>query len=356
MTRLLPPPAYRLTLLFALLIAASSAPGCGVVSRGLGKGIGDGVLMSMTGETKKSAKLNARRKLLEANLVGDLGRQLGAGLREGAVAIGDDEREDLERTVEALIAVLAERTGRGLRENVSPEFRQMISKDIVGAFVDGLEEDLGDSLEETAEGLVTTIVETLRENIDSDATRLALSSAIRDSLHLALMEGRPGFPSVSETLELTLTQSLLNPMEDSVGDIAKQMEDSVGNIARDVNDTVKDSAVRTENTLKTVISALVIIIGVVGLMYALSRRQLARARESQAQARRGLESLGAALERLDDSTREQVLGKINEYRAVAGTMELPPQRAFEESPSEPSRSSAYFRSEPGSGGEDDDSV
>ena len=112
-------------------------------------------------------------------------------------------------------------------------------------------------------------------------------------------------PGVGVTLEETLTQNVLDPFSNSVGGVADR-------VAWQVNESAK----RTENLLKTIISGLIVVLGALAVLYFVRDRQARRARESEQQEQRGLRSVGAAMEVLDDETRRQVFDKLEDYKAL----------------------------------------
>jgi flagellar biosynthesis/type III secretory pathway M-ring protein FliF/YscJ len=111
-------------------------------------------------------------------------------------------------------------------------------------------------------------------------------------------------------------------------------------VADNVAGRVSEQAMRTENTLRSVIGVLVILAGVFVLMYVLSRRQLLRERAAQQQVEQDYRSMGAAVALLDDETRKSIQGKLDEYRAVGRSARPEPTKK----PDEPAgRSDDYLR-------------
>lgn len=244
---------------------------------------------------------------LEKELARKLGKQLGEGLASGAADISEEQRAELEATIEALLAVAARKSGQGLREEVGPEFRRIVRRDIVESFADGLRGDLGDSLEETTDRVVDRAVQSLVENLQDPSLRFTLGEVLRESVQDAVEGGNPASPGIGVTLEETLTQNVLDPFSSSVGGVADQ-------VAYQVN----ESARRTENLLKTIISGLIVVLGALAILYVIRDRQARRARESEQQAQQGLRSVGAAIEVLDDETRKQVKERLEDYEALLG--------------------------------------
>jgi hypothetical protein len=245
-------------------------------------------------------------RVLERALLVELGHQLGSGLSSGATEITPDQQAALESVIDGLLTVAATRAGQGLRNEVSPELREMVRKDIVGAFADGLRNELGDSLEHTIDRVVTQALVSLRTVMNEDETRYATSDLLRDSVYYAMREGQGGTPAISETIEFTLVNNVLDPLERTVGGLANQIAKSVD-----------DSARRTENTLKSVIGALLFVGCILGVLYVVRGWQLARATESSKQAAQALGGMDAALELLDESTRAAVEERLSEFQKVA---------------------------------------
>ena len=97
------------------------------------------------------------------------------------------------------------------------------------------------------------------------------------------------------------------------------VENSMGSLADTIAQRVDESAKRTENTLRSIISALVLILGVVFVMLYFSRRQLMRQQQRNDLANEDLRSVDAALQILDDATRAEVREKMQEYLDVRGS-------------------------------------
>jgi hypothetical protein len=310
MPRLLPP------LLLACLLAVT-APGC---AYRIGAGVTAGALDELGGDGKSAGLEGTADALAERALLVELGHQLGAGLSSGATEVTPEQRARLEETIDGLLTVAARRTGKGLRNEVSPELREMVTKDIVGAFSDGLRDDLGDSLEDTVDRVVTRAVVSLRDNLGDEQTRWMLSDLIRDSVYFAMRETQ-ATPAVAETLETTITENVLAPVEQSVGGITDV-----------VASQVEASARRTENTLKGIISVLVLVSSVFFMLYLIRNRQVRSLQEQAQVSERGLRNVDAALDLLDEGSRAAVLAKLAEYqhveeREVTRTQPPPPERS-----------------------------
>jgi hypothetical protein len=214
--------------------------------------------------------------------------------------------------------VTATRTAAGLRDEVSPALREMVRQDIVGALAEGLRGELGESLEETIDAVITRAIYALQRALQDPETKEAMASLLRESMYMAMREGRPGSQSVGDTLQETLTSNVLLPVESSVGGLTEV-----------VADRVDESAQRTENTLKAVISALVIILGVVLMAYLLRGRQLMRARQAA----------GDALRMMDEGTRARIMQNLPDYQGIVGGSTAKQQ----EEPPPPPPSTDYFR-------------
>ena len=285
----------------------------------VGSGLTAGVLDEISGEGRSEGVETMGDRVLERALLVELGHQLGSGLSSGATEITPEQREAMESVIDSLLTVAATRTGQGLRNEVSPELREMVRKDIVGAFADGLDNELGQSLEDTVDRVVTQAVVSLRRVINEEDTRYATSDLLRDSVYYAMREGQGGTPAVAETIEFTLVNNLLEPLEQSVGGLTDV-----------VATRVEDSARRTENTLRSVIGGLLFLGGVLAVLYVVRGWQLQRAQESSKKAAQALGGVDAALDLLDADTRAAVQQKLEEYQAVARgdqiNTPLPPKR------------------------------
>jgi len=289
-----------------VLIATLLGSGC---AYRIGGGAVAGALDELGGNGRTGGVETATEDLVERALLVELGHQMGEGLSTGATTVTPEQQAHLEQTIDSLLLVASKRAGKGLRNEVSPELRNLVVRDIVGAFSDGLRNDLGNSLEDTVDRVVARAVISLRETIDEPDTRYILADVLRDSIYLAMREGSAS-PAVGDTLRTTLTEDVLIPIESSVGGITNQ-----------VAYEVQAQAQRTERQLKGVISVLVVILGVGLMLYLVRNRQVRRLQEANTEAERGLRSVDAALEQLDDQTREQVFAKLQEYQTVAERLE-----------------------------------
>lgn len=268
----------------------------------VGGGLTAGVLEELEGNGRSGGLDGTADTLLERALLVELGHQLGQGLTSGAADITPEQQARMEATIDGLLMVAAKRAGKGLRTEVSPELREMVREDIVRTFAEGVRGELGGSLEETVDRVVARAVITLRETLSDEQTKLALSDLIRDAVYNAMREGEK---PVSETLQRTLTENVLVPVEHSAQSITDVVAQQVTEQAR-----------RTENTLKSIITVLVLVSGVFFLLWLVRNRQVQRLQEQNVEAERGLRNVDAALELLDTNTREAVLAKLDEFRRV----------------------------------------
>lgn len=308
-------------LLSPLILVLCLAPGCIYKAGG---GLTAGMMDEIAGNGRTEGLEGVITDLTEQQVFAELGHQLGSSLVSGATDITPEQQARLELAIEGALHVAAARTGAGLRDEVSPQLREMVQQDIVETLAAGMRGELGDSLQETVERVVAAAVHSLEESLKDPLFREAVSDTIRESTYHAMREGKPGMPGVGETLEVTLSENLLAPMETSVGGM-------VTNVA----DRVDASAKRTERTLQGVISALVVVLGVFLLMYLLTRRQLQRTRATVQVTQQELRTVGAALDHLDPQERARILGKLDEYHQVAGRAPKAPQQ--------PGRSDDYVR-------------
>lgn len=271
-----------------------------------GNNLAEGLLDEALGDTRERGAVDQiATDALEKQLLRKLGQQLGEGLTSGATDISDEQQAELEETIDALLAVAAYRSGKGLREEVGPEFRRIVRRDIVETFADGVRGELGDSLEETADRVVTRTVDSLQRELEDPALRFTLSSILRDAVYDAVEGGTPASPGIGETLESTLNDNLLDPFSNSVGGVADR-----------VAYQVRSSADRTENLLKTIIGGLVIVLLGLGVLYIVRDYQARRARKTEEEARRGLRSVDAAIEQLDEESREHVKSRLAPLRPL----------------------------------------
>ena len=270
-----------------------------------GANVTAGLMDEIQGKGESDGLESVADRVLERALLAELGHQLGEGLVSGAAEVTPEQQANLERIVEGLLDVAATRSSLGLRRDVSPALRATVQEGIIDALSQGMRGEVGDSLEETVERVIAQAFASLRRGIEDPSLQMALADLVREAIYSAMREGRPGTPGIGETLESTLTGNLLVPLEESVGG----MTDTVAV-------KVEDSARRTENTLQAVISALVVILGVFVLMYTVSRRQLARQRDTVLVAKQEIATMGAAIDLLDHGTRETIQSKVQEYQRV----------------------------------------
>jgi hypothetical protein len=292
--------------LLLLILVASLSSGCfykvgsglmaGVLDEAGGKGQSDGVDPVVSG-------------LVEKALLAELGHQLGQGLQSGVADVTPEQKAALEGTVDGLIDVAMLRAGKGLRNDVAPELRAMVQRDIVDAFAEGIRGELAPTLEQTVDRLVTRAIVSLRRNLSDEETKFATADLLRDSIYMALREGYAS-PAVGETVELTLQENVLSPVSNNVTDLANL-------IAQQVD----EQAVRGERTLRAVIGALIMIILVMSVLYTIQRRQVRRERMSKVRSEVDRKSFDVALEQLDETTRTAVLSKLGEIRGMVERIE-----------------------------------
>jgi hypothetical protein len=263
-----------------------------------------------------------------------LGTQLGEGLASGATTIPPEKRKELEETIEALIAVAAARSGKGLREEVGPEFRRIVRRDIVEAFSDGVRGDLGDSLELTVDRLVDRAMRSLEENLEDPGLRYTIGDVMRDAVRDAVEGSGPTNPGIGDTLQETLTTNVLDPFSSRVGGVADV-------VARQVN----QSAERTENLLKTIIGGLAFVLASLAVLYIVRDRQARRAREMEQQAQRGLMTVGEALDQLDEASRRRVQERLAAAETLFKGAVMTPEQATQ-AQKEPSRPFRFRRRKP----------
>lgn len=272
----------------------------------MGSGLMAGALDEAGGRGESVGLNGAVGNLLEKEVVADLGYQLGNGLMSGATEITPEQQADLERAIDGVVTVALLRAGEGLRDEVSPELREMVRKDIVVALAEGMRGELGASMEETVDRVVQKTADSVKEAVQDPELEDAVAALLRDAIYSAIQESRDERPGVGETLETTLTQNLLSPFERSIGTLTEQ-----------VADRVDESAQRTQQVLTAVISALIVLLGIVVFAYSLQQRQLRRERQAIFSAQQELRTVQAALAVLDESSREKLRGKLEEYQQVA---------------------------------------
>jgi len=293
----------------------------------IGSGLTAGVMDEMGGEGRSKGVEGVTEELLEKQLLVQLGHQLGQGLGSGVAEIDPEQQARLEQTISDVIDVAMRKAGHGLRTEVSPELREMVQKDIVRALSEGMRGELGASLEQTVDRVVARAVGSLRENLGDESTKMALADLIRDSTYYAVREGQVT-PSVAETVESTLTENMLDPIQATFLEVTDVLKYEVDSRTR-----------RTESTLRTIIGFLVVALGAAAMLYFVRGRQTQRLAERSAEAERGLANFDAALEALDPTARAAVLAKLAEYQAVTKR----PVLSVASAPPAPKRSQAYER-------------
>jgi hypothetical protein len=306
-----PPKPRRLRELRLALFAAALLGTSGCAYK-LGANLMGGVLDEAAGNGRTDGVDQVAERLLEKELAAEIGHQLGAGLMSGATEITPEQRQSLEDAIDGLLTVAAKRTGEGLRDDVSPAMRQLVRDDIIRALSEGMRGELGSSLEETVDRVVTRAILSLRRGLADPEMRMATAEMLQDSMYMAMREGRPGHQAVGETLQTTLTENLLAPFEDSIDSIA-------GTVAQKVEQQAK----QTERTLQGIIVVLTMVGFVFLAMFIVSQRRLQKEREHSIEAEQGLRSVGVAIDLLDDDTKKTLLGKIDEYRAVSVPRDKP---------------------------------
>ncbi len=266
----------------------------------IGSGAVRGALDELSGAGEGAGVEDVGESVLQRALLVELGHQLGQGLSAGLTEIAPEQKAEIERTIDQILAVTARRTGKGLRDEVGPELRNVIRRDIVLALTEGVHGDLSPELEATAERVILRATTSLREGISDPRLRFAIADLLRESVYMAMQEGQGTTPSVAETIHMTLTDSMLAPTKESITDLTNL----IGGRADSVVNTINDSAKRTENILLGVIGALGVAGAVVLIAFLTQSRQLRRVREASLQAEGGLRNLDVALDGLDEQSRE----------------------------------------------------
>lgn len=267
------------------------APGC--VYK-IGGNLTAGMLDEMAGEGRSDGLNGAARSLIEEQLIRELGMQLGDGLVAGATS--EDEQRRLEATVDAVIAVAAARAGQGLRDDVGPELRAIVRRDLAQALAEGIRTDVSGSLEEVVDKIVRRAALSAEDRFRDPALTVALADMLRDSVFLALREGRPGTPGVGESLRETLDADVLAPVESSIGGLADQ-----------IAGRVDESARRTENVLKSVIGGLLVLLAGLGVLYVVNQQQHARQRENARVNELEVERFRHAVSRMSEEERARFM-------------------------------------------------
>jgi len=300
----------------------------------LGGGLTAGMVDEATGKGRTDGVKEITDRVIADQAARQLGQQLGEGLTSGVQEMTPELKVQIETSVDDILAVAFARAGKGMREDLSPELREMVRQDIVQALADGMKGPVSDSMQQTADQVVKKTIASLSEALQDPVLRDSLASLIRESTYQALREGHPGSPGVGETLQTTLSENVLAPFETSIGGLTQT-----------VADRVDESARRTEHTLQGVISALVVILGVTVLLYALTRRQLNRERTQSQTAHLELRQFGAALGQLDEAARARLLGKLDEYQRAHGARESYVRKATAPGAPPRERSTNYYRDE-----------
>ncbi|MBA2321623.1 MAG: hypothetical protein H0V89_10755 [Deltaproteobacteria bacterium] len=291
-------------MLFPLLFA-----GCAYK---VGSGLVAGALDEIGGEGRTDGVETMADSVLERQILAELGHQLGSGLSTGATDITPEQQQRLEAAIDGLITVAALRAGQGIRNEVSPQMREMIRKDIVLALSEGFRGEISESLEEMVDRVISKAAYTLKTELRDEELKFAFSDLLRESIYIAMREGQGNTPAVGETIEETLTTNLLMPIEESVG-----------TLTQDVSSEVDYRANQTEKRLSNIISGLVVaffllMIGAAVVIEALRRRAV-RAQAVTADAVAQQKSINAALDLLDDATRARILEKASQDTPAPAT-------------------------------------
>lgn len=293
-------------LLPLLTIAMLFGPGCFYK---VGSGLMAGVLDEAGGKGRSEGLDPVVEGLVDKALLAELGEQLGQGLETGVTDITPEQRKNLEDTIDGLITVALMRAGQGLRRDVSPELRALVQRDLIEVFAEGVRGELGDSLEETVDRVITRAVISARTNLSDEDTKFATSDLLRDSIYMAMREGYAS-PAVGDTVQVTLEENVLDPFKANIGDVAIR-----------ISDLVDEQTSRADNTLRAVIGFLTIGLGVLSIFYFISRRQLRREHAMKLRKEAEYRSMDAAMSQLDPATRAAIQKKLDELRAVMPTIE-----------------------------------
>lgn len=303
----------RAGLFFAIWMVCGS----GCVYR-IGRNFTDGILDEAISPDREGGIDALGDRILQKQLAAELGAQLGQGLTSGATDITPEQRAKLEATIDGLLEVATAKGGDGIRRNLSPAVRDMVRQDIIQALADGLRDEVSPSLENTADRVVTRAVLSLRTNLEDPDTKLVISELLADSFYMAMREGGRQSPGIGDTLETTMTQNVLSPFEDSMGDITNG-----------VALKFEEQAKRTENTLRAIIVFLALVIGVFMVMYAVVQRQLLKERTTRGEAEQGLRHISTVIGMLDEETRAKLTGVLDE-RALTPVPGAPVKRKMSE--------------------------
>jgi hypothetical protein len=265
------------------------------------------MLTEIHGEGRSKGVEAIVQNIVEKKYFSNLGQQLGSSLTSGATDISPEQRAELEATIDGAVTVAFMRAGQGVRNELSPELRRLVKRDIIDALSEGLRGDIADSLEMTIDRVVSRAGDSLTRTLHDEELQIAFSELIREGMYSAIREGRGYTPGVGETIEAAITENMLDPVENSIGGLADTIAAKVD-----------ESAKRTEKTLHGIISALVLVLGVVAVMFFVTRRQLLRQQVKTSVVREDLRSVDAALQVLDEATRAEVRGKMEEYLETRG--------------------------------------
>ncbi|MBN2798555.1 MAG: hypothetical protein JXX28_05350 [Deltaproteobacteria bacterium] len=302
----------RVLLLTALLLS----PGC--LYRAGGQ-LTAGVLDEAGGKGQTEGLVQVGDPVAQRQLFATLGHQLGKGISTGVTEITPEEQAALEAMVDGVLRTASAGAATGVREELSPALRAMIRDDVISALSAGLRGELGDSLEETVAAVIVRASGALQLALEDPALRMSLADTLRDAVFLAMREGRPGRPGVGEMLQSTVHENLLIPVELSAASITET-----------VGERVDRSARRTEATLQAIIGALVVVLGVVALLFWISRKRLMQEREDHQEVALDMKTVAAVLDQLDEATKAKITGKVEEYRAVVGVRAEQGARAHKE--------------------------
>ena len=293
--------------LIVFVLVLSMETGCAYK---MGAGLTAGMLDELSGEGQTDGVDGVTRGVVERALLAELGHQLGAGLASGAVDLSTEQRAELELTIDRALLIAAQRTGNGLRTEVSPALREMVRRDIVDALVHGMQNDVGDSMEKMMQRVVASSIESMKNEIKDPELHQAMAGFLRDSVYYSMQESKLGVASISETVQYSLDRAVLKPFENSVDGLAESVADKVAEASR-----------RTENTLKAIILFLGMVLIVVGFFFTLTRRKLTEAEATTTKAKHELQTVDVAIKTMDDDTRSIILKKLSSYRRGSGVLD-----------------------------------
>lgn len=309
---------------FVLLTSLAVSPGC--LYR-IGQNLAAGVFDEAGGGGKTRGLEGVTERIAERHLAEEIGRQLGEGLASGATDLTPEQRAALEEAIDGWITVASQRAGTGLRDEVSPALRDMVRRDIVDALAQGMRHEIGPTLEETVDQVVTRAILSLRRGVSDAETKQALADLIRTAVFKALREKEGDTPGIGTALEATLSENVL-----------PQLEGSAESVSTLVAKKVAEERNRTENQLKGIIFLVALIASVFLIMYMIAQRQLSRERVRASTTAAEKRSLDAAIGLLDEEAKARVLEKLDEYRSV---MAIRPPKG--ETPPPANRRDDYLR-------------